>query len=221
MKLEFDSIDDLNHFLNWAETFRGKPTHIVHLAGGGGGSGGEAIPVTISGVSGASGVADTGDAPRMPPPVSGDPTGACLQPNDAAQQDHAPKRKRRTKAEIEADNAADAAADAERAAHAAQEAAEVAAKGANPFEQPAAGGTEAPVPPAETAPAADAGTESDAEEVVTPFQHITRARAYIAKYGTANYGESFAKAGLDANVMAYTAYQRALHVATLDEMDKT
>jgi len=142
------------------------------------------------------------------------------------------KRKRRTKAEIEADEKAAerAAAEAEarhvdiaRVAHADGSVTTTsvglppdvnpsgvtgAPAGANPFEQPAA-----------TA-AADTPAADDGETVVTPFQHLTRAREFIAKHGMPKYNETFTKAELDANVMGYSAYQRALHMSAMDELDK-
>lgn len=221
MNLSFDSIDDLNHFLHWADKYR-------------------AVDLTANRtrdlIGPAAAAVDDGPLPTidasagMPPPVTGDPSGAALQP--AAEPT---KRKRRTKAEIEADEkaAADAAA-AEAEAHHVDTARVVhadgsvtttsvglppdvnpsdvtgAPAGANPFEQVATA-------PASEPAAADTGSESD---VVTPFQHLTRAREFIAKHSMSKYNESFAKAGLDANVMGYTAYQRAVHMAALDELEK-
>jgi len=223
MNLSFDSIDDLNHFLHWADKYR-------------------AVDLTANRTRDLIGPAvDDGPLPTidasagMPPPVPGDPSGAALQPaaDTATPGDVAPvPRRRRTKAEIEADKAAVAAAgaavthvDVARVVHADGSVTTTSVglppdvnpsdvtgvpTGANPFEQAA------------TAPAGEpaAGAVGGESDVVTPFQHITRAKAFIAKHGTLKYGESFAKAGLDANVMGYTAYQRGVHMATLDELEK-
>lgn len=46
--------------------------------------------------------------------------------------------------------------------------------------------------------------------------HMTRAKAFIAKHGTAKYNESFALAGLTPNIMEYEDEQRSLHTAALE-----
>jgi len=144
------------------------------------------------------------------------------------------KRKRRTKAEIEADEKAakgarageippqgPAPADASDTGTSAQP------QGANPFAQAVTITGQGPVEtettslPAGDSAAATGTTDGDpAETVVTPFQHLTRAREFIAKHGMPKYNETFTKAGLDPNVMGYTAYQRGVHMATMDEVDK-
>lgn len=216
MNLSFDSIADLNEFLHWADKYR-------------------AVDLTANRTRDLIGPAvDDGPLPTidasagMPPPVTGDPSGAALSPADpgaadrmapvlaaalsALQPTEPAKRKRRTKAEIEADEkaVADAAGADLKAATEQFAPAQVANAGPNPFEQAA------------TAPAGEpaAGAEGGESDVVTPFQHLTRAREFIAKHGMPKYNESFAKAGLDANVMGYTAYQRGVHMAALDELEK-
>lgn len=216
MKLEFDSVEDLQQFLHWAENFRSKPT-TVYVSGGGGGSGGSAsmgqVRVGAGGASGAAN-AETPDTPY--PTIDADPAGrvdrAAEDDPKAAYSPEPAKRKRRTKAEIEAAAAAEARPE-EAAALAAAAAAggEAPPAGTNPFEQAA---TVSP------APASEATVAEDADEaVVTPFQHLTLARAFIAKHGMPKYNESFTKAGLDPNVMAYTAYQRALHLEALTALE--
>lgn len=165
----------------------------------------------------------------------------------AASEQTATKRKRRTKAEIEADvkasieanRAANAAAEANReengaeaaAAYAGQNAGEAALEaarkvlhdkaglpsGANPFgQQEHTAGIEALRVLHGERPEGEASGEP---EVVTPFQHLTRAREFIGKHGMPKYNESFTAAGLDPNVMGYTAEQRIAHIAALDALE--
>ncbi len=216
MNLSFNNLDELQEFLDWslrygaawAATQRGPraPAPDTPLP--------TIDPSALPETGAAGGVAfDT-------------PPGAPLQ---GAMDDKAPeapaaneptKRKRRTKAEIEADETAAALkAKAENDAKIEQDPASVTTSpaGANPFEQAVTitGQTDAQVEESALT------SEPDADAtVVTPFQHITRARAFIAKHQIAKYNETFAKAGLDPNVMAYTAEQRAAHMAAMDELDK-
>lgn len=232
MNLSFDNLDELKQFLNWAYEFRGASaqTSLAYprLDGVSGSAGDVAFDTPQGGVSGSVGghsVFTAGDGspadqeakdlkvgpydPSLIPPM-GD-----TKPADSPEP---AKRKRRTKAEIEADETAaaaaaganlkDAAASDDKAAEGTQ-----APTGTNPFDKPAESGT------AVTEPLPDAA-EDAAETVVTPFQHLTRAREFIAKHGMPKYNESFTKAGLDANVMGYSAFQRALHMTALDELDK-
>jgi len=214
MKLEFSSAEELTDFLYVMQAF------FVPVA-----------PEATPGVSLTFPVLDAqrplqptaalvaGGEVAFDTPPTGDTKGADSAPVAAEPQ----KRKRRTKAEIEADEqriAADAharkIADENREAHGAEVAAAVAQpQGANPFAQPEV------VDNTVSTPEVVAGGEGDpAETVVTPFQHLTRAREFIAKHGMPKYNETFAKAGLDPNVMGYTAYQRGVHMATMDELDK-
>ena len=260
MKLEFNDLSELDAFLHWAENYRSQPVQIVHVAGGSGGTFSHVFGGSGGGVGGAG--QPTGDAARIvvhgydtPPQgtstfTQGDGSPADLEARDlkigpyaGTDDKEAPaqpaaepaKRKRRTKAEIEADEKAETARIA--ATKAAYEAAE--ACRAENFEEAGAAMKQAAQPAAEAAkqpegtnpfemvdnalstPPADAqGDGAGESEVITPFQHLTRAREFIAKHGMPKYNETFAKAGLDANVMAYSAYQRAVHVAALDEMGK-
>lgn len=225
MKLEFDSIDELHGFLCWAENYRSPTagaqdvidlsnTAVVRADSAGLN---DADRKAIADAMVAVGTLPAGvDGGTRPPPVTGDPSGAALQPAGEAATEPT-KRKRRTRAEIEADAATAASAagaDPKVAADASDKAAEgpTTPSGAKPFEQAAQPATD----PAGTAPE-DAA--ADAETVVTPFQHLTRAREFIAKHGMPKYNESFTKAGLDANVMGYSAYQRAVHMTALDALE--
>lgn len=227
MKLEFNSVDELGQFLNFAWELgsaraqaRGLTDVSVPAADGG---------PFVGKVATTAGVGDVAfDMPQQPlrPTASVDGAGniTLAGPHDALQGDSEtskipdagkPARRRRTKAEIEADEKAAAAAELAKAQQTGQVQTETAPNGANPFEQPATDGAMTSAPNDGTAPTGDAA----GEEVVTPFQHLTRAREFIGKHGMQKYNESFAKAGLDPNVMAYTAYQRALHIDALAALE--
>lgn len=241
MNLSFDSISDLEEFLRWADLYRapGAPEPDAaprnDLVADGMAEASDPLPTIDT-----SGVAF--DTPQQPlqgqhaslgdkPSTDGAAAGSTpVQPEQTAEPT---RRKRRTKAEIEADEKAAAAARDAVAQTSAAGAGEKAAgpavqpEGANPFAQTAApaGGPE--TAPVEQVPAtgsdpvaSDAATGEDGETVVTPFQHLTRAREFIAKHGMPKYNETFAKAGVDVNVMGYSAYQRSLHMAAMDELDK-
>jgi len=218
MKLEFDSVEDLGHFLHWAATELAPR----YTARGTDGSVSLTFPV-LDQDAGAFGLS-AGVAFDTPPTTD---TQAPANAPTAEPQ----KRKRRTKAEIEADEKAakgarageippqdPAPADASGTGPSAQP------QGANPFAQAVTITGQGPVETETTSLPAGEGTGTTdgdpAETVVTPFQHLTRAREFIAKHGMPKYNETFAKAGLDPNVMGYTAYQRGVHMATMDEFDK-
>lgn len=237
MNLTFNSIHELDEFLRWADLYRMAGAQEPVVPGVSGSAGIDSLGARLEAAGGTFTAGDGSPSDLEARDMQMGPYDPALVPpaaNAALPPAAKPaRRKRRTAAEIEADEqriAADVTAakvaDDNRAEHGAEAAAayaqtsETAPTGANPFEQPVAGGADAPATPAETAPAADVSTESDAEEVVTPFQHITRAKAFIAKHGMPKYNETFAKASLDPNVMAYTAYQRALHMTAMDELDK-
>lgn len=216
MQLSFDSISELDEFLGWAEQYRG---HIL------------TEPATAFAacalVPGVNALAPSaGDSPE-PTCVSGSVGFDTPPTGDAKSADAAEpaKRKRRTKAEIEADakETADALAAKDRNDVAAGLVEQPeGAQGANPFDQPA-NSAEAPAEGPETlnGDKKPAPTDEDGgETVATPFQHLTRAREFIAKHGMPKYNESFAKAGLDPNVMGYTAYQRGLHMEALTALEQ-
>lgn len=234
MKLEFYSVDELDHFLDWAygmsvrvRAMRAEPV-VPGASGGiqpctgevafdtppaGGSVGGHSVFTAGDGSPADQEAKDLQIGPY-------DPAFAATQPSDDAKPSVNPepvKRKRRTKAEIEADDKA--AAETAAAVFNSKEPAEAsetlagastAPEGANPF---------AAAEPAAETPATPAGDVEAADTTVTPFQHLTRAREFIAKHGMPKYNESFAKAGLDANVMGYSAYQRALHMDALAALE--
>jgi hypothetical protein len=219
MNLSFDSIDDLKQFLHWADKYSSGQELTLRLPA-------DALkfPTLDTGEDTASAGIETkvytdGTTATGPAPL---PEQSPAQ--QAAGTPEPTKRKRRTKAEIEADEKAaqEAAAELAKAQQTGQVQPE-GTQGANPFDQPA-NAAAAPAEGAETLngdkkpePAADEGGET----VVTPFQHITRGREFIGKHGMVKYNETFALAGVPVDVMGHTAYQRALHVAAMDEMEKT
>lgn len=216
MNLTFDNLEEFDAFLRWADKYQAASTvakflhpdidarPIPHIY---------IDPAQVAGdvAEAASGAAGTSSLGTLTT-VDGGASGSAGDTKPADNPEPA-KRKRRTKAEIESDEADAAIARAAASAVAKTGEAPEGAQGANPFEQAAApagdGGDE--TPPADVEPD---------ESVVTPFQHLTRAREFIAKHGMPKYNESFTKAGLDANVMAYSAFQRALHITALDELEK-
>lgn len=205
MKLEFDNLSELNDFLDWAKRFGKHVAHARQSAGEGVSCTGGPLPTLDE---------HAFDPPPAPDLTDMDPPGRV---DRAAEATEPAKRKRRTKAEIEAAAAAEAKPEEAAAlAEAVQQdkAAEVQTppEGANPFEQAAA-------PAVDHVAAADDVPNAE-PDVVTPFQHLTRGREFIAKHGMPKYLETFTKAGTDPNVMGYSAYQRGLHMAAMDELDK-
>lgn len=210
MNLSFDNLDEFDQFLQWASRY-GRAEIAPHTAW--------VTPKDLKfpelDAAARPEAGSDGSVAFDTPP--GEPISD--KSSDAPATEPA-KRKRRTKAEIEAD----AKAEAEKAAAAAEKegirydtivGGQTEPEGANPFEQPAA------------TPAAETGApevEGDApEQTVTPFQHLSRAREFIAKHcknGMGAYNATFESAGLDANVMAYTAEQRALHIAAMEKFDQ-
>lgn len=230
MKLEFDSTDELQEFLDWSLRYgaswaavqRGSTTNLPKIDPDLLNTAARTETKTYT-----DGTTVTGPGPLPEQaPAQQDATSAqgevAFDTPPAANEPT--KRKRRTKAEIEADAAVEA--EARKTAEAIEAAGNVQNfrgtaqpegtvfddKGRNPFEQPAA------TPSAETgAPEAEGDVP---EQAVTPFQHLTRAREFIAKHGMPKYNESFVKAGLDPNVMAYTAEQRAQHLDALTALEQ-
>lgn len=141
-----------------------------------------------------------------------------------------PKRKRRTKAEIDAEKAAatgSGPADAT-AAVAGENHANPFAQGALPAEAKPADPEPAPTPAPAAAPApmTTAVVGNDASEFIAArlverptlenVAHLAIARAFIGKHPMTKYTESFALAGLSPNVMGYTPEDCARHAAALD-----
>lgn len=224
MKLEFDSLADLNDFLQWADGYSGSQNVTVRIPASaamamGAASVRERIAGSGGGVDTRVGVVafDTPQQPLQADHVSlGDKVPEGEGVGDS-QVEQTARRKRRTKAEIAADSkAADGAkeAKAEEPGALAAETPPTAQTGTNPFDTAAAPGHAAPA-----GTLASTRPDDSADTTVTPFQHLTRAREFIAKHGMPKYNESFAKAGLDANVMAYTAEQRALHLEALAALE--
>lgn len=230
MHLSFNSIDELNAFLNWAGDYRGHilaepvvpgvlviPPGVtsvtVDVGPGGSGAGGHSVFTMGDGSPADQEAKDLQCGPY-------DPAFAATKPADDAKPSVNPepvKRKRRTKAEIEADEAEAAIARAAEATKTQEPATDDPPKpseGINPFDTVQPPDTPFPATPADAAAEPEA-----ADTTVTPFQHLTRAREFIAKHGMPKYNESFAKAGLDANVMGYSAYQRALHMDALAALE--
>lgn len=206
MKLEFDSIQELDAFLSWADNYSAGANVTLRVPSA------DVRKMFALDV-------ETPDVASLADPqgdVAFDTPQQPLQADHVSLNDKVPetspepaRRKRRTKAEIEADDKAAAEAAAAKAQETPADAS-TAPEGANPF---AAVETAAETP---TTPAAEPDA---ADTTVTPFQHLTRAREFIAKHGMPKYNESFAKAGLDANVMGYSAYQRALHMDALAALE--
>lgn len=164
----------------------------------------------------------------------------------AAQEEEAPRRKRRTKAEMEADRfaaqvkAAHAAGNAPAATAAAAQpdtsgttsavVAESASTpaGANPFAvaSPATQAIlEAPNHSAAVLagmaamqnPPVDEAPASPAPRVIESIEHLRACQSFIQVHGMTKYNESF-REGLNANIAAYTPEQRAQHVAILEAL---
>lgn len=208
MQFTFDSIDELNAFLNWSRNYGERTAELV-VAGVSG-----SIQPCTSDVTYTTHV-HAADTPPAAETASTVPPPETPHPGDS-QVEQAARRKRRTKAEIAADEKAAADAAATKSQEPTAEATETPADattapdGANPF---------AAAEPAAETPANPTAEPDAADTTVTPFQHLTRAREFIAKHGMPKYNESFAKAGLDANVMGYSAYQRALHMDALAALE--
>lgn len=216
MNLSFNNLSELDEFLQWATNYGASQTLVLKLDTSAPDTPLPTIdPSALPEAGAAGGVAF--DTPPGRVNRSGDSAG---EPTEAPATNEPTKRKRRTKAEIEADETAAALkAKAENDAKVEQDPASVTTSptGANPFEQAVTITGQTDVQVEESALTGE--PDADAT-VVTPFQHITRARAFIAKHQIAKYNETFAKAGTDPNVMAYTAEQRAAHMAAMDELDK-
>lgn len=145
------------------------------------------------------------------------------------------KRKRRTKAEMEAARAKEAsAANAEAApaggsatTSAAAASVQLTPAGDNPFAvaSPATQAIlEAPNQSAATLAgmaAMQSNPPSDeqpaAPRVIESIEHLRACQAFIQAHGMTKYNESF-KDGLNANIAAYTPEQRAQHIAILEQI---
>lgn len=137
------------------------------------------------------------------------------------------RRKRRTKAEMEAARAAEQAGNASPAGEAttdgastnSPESATEAAGAGNPFAQPMPTGNE-PIQNAapEDVPDVIQFIKSRLGErpEVSQVDHLNMARTFIGKHGMDKYNQSFALAGLTNNAMGYSVADCATHAAALD-----
>lgn len=195
MQLTFESLDELQDFVQWVEGRRSPSPAIVDITND--------LPPPM--------MADT---PSVEPE---DAQGVADRPSPEESEVDAvevsPKRKRRTKAEMEAARAAE---------------------NANPTRAEDS-------PPSEISTrGSEAGNESSAQESVTSapvdkgdavefiksrlaerpevsqVEHLNLARAFIGKHGMEKYNASFPLAGLTPNVMAYSPADCATHAAALD-----
>lgn len=228
MNLQFDSIGELEQFLMFA-------AHIGRAFATAPAAEHQMDQPTVS---------ENGGSTEPESPPLGDQAGEDT--DGAAAATGAPsepvKRKRRTKAEMEA--AARAVADARAAdpetteGNAAQAAPaeipmppadylkqlqtepESAESNPNPFAQAPAiqAILDAPTHAASLAAAAAAMQKPlDELPVVTSLQHLQECQQFIQKHGMPKYSESF-RDGLTANIAAYTDEQRSQHVAILRAM---
>jgi hypothetical protein len=146
----------------------------------------------------------------------------------------APKRRRRTKAEIEADKAAEGKTVAPAAEGApADTSAMTGAAVAEPASTPGAGNPFAVAPAmqavldapnqgaatlAAMAATQNAETAPAAPRVIESIEHLRACQGFIQKHGMAKYNETF-RDGLNANIAIYTPEQRAQHVTILESLD--
>jgi hypothetical protein len=247
MKLEFDSIGELEQFLMFTahvgKAFQSAPVE----------------PVKVT--SEASSLADQSFAASVLAVDDGEQSIAHRAEQDARNEEfiaanvaanaEAPKRKRRTKAEIEAERAGElpnAPADGQTATSAEPSASESplssetatgTVPNGNPFavaptvqavlDAPNQGAATlaamAATQNATTAPQATGGTVQDRAAAimlepaaVESIAHLRACQGFIQKHGMTKYNESF-KEGLNANIAAYQPEQRALHLAVLESLD--
>lgn len=223
MLLQFNHMDELNQFMEWAG-YTKKGQAITAIGPG---------PESLHGFA-ASVPMENGPDRLVPEPVTGE-----AQSTDAAQ---APTpRKRRTKAEIEAERAAAAVApdnadttSTEKPQMTAQEAiaqalatAELRKKRAEQTAEPVQAASIPDVPEASSlSPLDPALMPSDfiarrgAEISELPaIEHLNAARNFIAKHGMPKYNESFSLCGLSPNVLQFSPQDCALHAAALEWLD--
>jgi len=152
------------------------------------------------------------------------------------------KRKRRTKAEIEADRAAEAMGEVSNAPAAGQTVTSVAPSvSASPSNSAVATGSNNANPFAVASPTTQAILEAPdqsaatlagmaamqtnppvdehptAPRIVESIEHLRACQSFIQAHGMARYNESF-RDGLNANITTYTPEQRAQHVAILEAL---
>lgn len=228
MKLEFDSMDELEHFLIYAahigRAFQTAPEYSIeqrsmmvdHASIN---SQMDQATVSENGVSTEPASPPAGDLAGNEPDAVGAPMPAASEPA---------KRKRRTKAEMEAERAAPTPLVA---------AAPPAPGNPNPFavsagsqavlDAPNQGAATlagiAAMQNADTAPEPVSTVHERALQIlVDPAQtesiaHLRACQGFIQAHGMTKYNESF-REGLTANIAAYTPEQRALHIAILESL---
>lgn len=227
MDLHFHSLSELTEFLTWVDARR--PASVI--------AGIATLDAAYNSPAVAAAVADAVQtAAEVAHELAGAVSVDVVEASGAAGEPV--KRKRRTKAEMEAAALAELNAGADTSALtkgnpgpasgavSAQDGQPTTSVGGNnPFASllgadgtpalaPAATGAEQPATEQPANPA-DLAAVAAALGEVSATDHLNKCREYIAKHGLAAYNETFAKAGLTANVLAFTGEQRALHVAVL------
>jgi hypothetical protein len=220
MKLEFDSISELEQFLMFSahigQAFTARPQ--------------APAPAKMDEAT----VSDNGASSALSALSGGEPAGEDAGADaDEVVADTAPKRKRRTKAEIAAGEAAalqargdsgELAVDATQALAAMPATVEMrssedevpAGRNANPFAQSPA--TQAILEaPTHAASLAAAGEAMQRPLEVSGIDHLRACQSFIQAHGMQKYNESF-RDGLNANIATYTAEQRAQHVGVLHSL---
>lgn len=170
MKIEIESLDELRAFL---EMF--QPAAVTYRVGD--------VEKTITPI-----FAEQHEATNGVAAAAGEQT------------EGATRRKRRTKAEMEADAAA-----AQQTKIADEVAAEIASAEA-PNETNETSSVDETQPPA----ASPAQTDD--------VTHLKLCREFIQQHGMPKYNESFMLSGLSNNIMSFTAEQRAQHLAALQQL---
>lgn len=169
MKIEIESLDELRAFL---EMF--QPAAVMYRVGD--------VEKTITPI-----FAEQHEATNGVAAAAGEQTEGST------------RRRRRTKAEIEADAAA-----AQQTKIADEVSAEAAAEVVSGVtEEPAAGETQTP-----------AASPAQTDDVT----HLKLCREFIQQHGMPKYNESFTLSGLSNNIMSFTAEQRAQHLAALQQL---
>lgn len=215
MKIEFDSLTDLDNFFRWVAK-RGAPVMVQLPAA-------ETLSELVDEVAAEIAQLPEIEAPKSDRDLSGPPVAEM-----AAAAEAKPARKRRTKAEMEAARAADAQLDSasqtgellSETTPAGTQAAIAPENTANPFAQQEL--------PADSGPAVEATPAPKGELIefmaarlaerpeVSQIEHLNLARAFISKHGMPKYNESFALVGLSSNVMTFGPTECAKHAAVLD-----
>jgi hypothetical protein len=237
MKLEFDSIIELEQFLMFSahigKAFAVAPSQTDQATVSRNGASAEPDAQPLAGDQAGNG-AGAETAPTVvdaPATAEQGEDGPLMADGGAAE---APKRKRRTKAEIEADKASEGKIAAPAAVGAPVDTS--ATTGAAVVESaptPGAGNPFAVAPAmqavldapnqgaatlAAMAATQNADTAPAAPRVIESIEHLRACQGFIQKHGMAKYNETF-RDGLNANIAIYTPEQRAQHVTILESLD--